>query len=116
MKTEQKIKNPPHQKGPGEIMSNIFHAGTRLEYIWHVFLFVFEKPSEPVVVATIIREETMSSIFFLTPDELVGLYAAHKRGKIKLADEDEVALVEELLSRPPSGPVAWELLELMREG
>lgn len=55
----------------------------------------------------------MSDLFFMSPGELVDLYAAHKRGSIHLTNEEEVALIEELLSRPPDGGAAWALMELM---
>jgi hypothetical protein len=55
----------------------------------------------------------MNSIFFMSSDELVDLYAAHKQGSVHLAADEEMALIEELLSRPPSGPAAWALMDLM---
>ena len=55
----------------------------------------------------------MSNIFFLSPGELVDLYAAYKRGSIHMTDAEEVALIEELLSRPPDGATAWVLMDLM---
>jgi hypothetical protein len=58
-------------------------------------------------------EETVSNIFFLSPGELVDLYAAYKRGSIHMTDAEEVALIEELLSRPPDGATAWVLMDLM---
>ncbi len=54
----------------------------------------------------------MSNIFFLSPGELVDLYAEYTRGSIHLTNAEEVSLIEELLSRPPDGQMAWVLMDL----
>ncbi len=58
----------------------------------------------------------MSTIYFLSPGELVDLYAAYRRGSIHLTNDEEVALIEELLSRPPDGGAEWVLMDLIHEG
>jgi len=58
----------------------------------------------------------MSDLFFMSSGELVELYAAYKRGIVHLTNDEEVTLIEELLSRPPDGGAALVLLELIHEG